>query len=299
MSTFCSRVEPPLLRPIRASVMSALLAACATVAMATEPSGDLTVVITPNCVACFRFEDLAINRGADLRPAQVGDLTKEITGSPSGTVSPRAIGQAAGNEQREAIPGAPGSFARYSLGDRLAGEDARYVAAEGASMASVSGENGVWIVQAKGLRAASGKRLVDAFVQRGYCDGPIVRVPTWQLHGADNRPVFLLSASRSFKPSDEAGLDVIRTALQALPEGSKAASICLGKLTPTLDLFDEAVRKKLDAALGRLEGAYSPDAIKPIVMSVLTQLLSSEEGRALLREALISVGSSLTEPSTR
>lgn len=300
MSFDFSSLQRSLVRSMLSTMVCGLLAAHAFDSLASELPVGPVVVITPNCVACLRFEDLAINRGSDLRPAQASDLTD----SPSSflqkgeAVKPRSIGRAYGNEVLAAHIGVPVAYKSLGLGEALTGADARYVAAEDAAWGAVVwGQPGQWVLEAKGLRATAGKRLADAFVQRGYCDGPIVRVPTWQLHGADNRPVFQPSSRWGYTPSEEAGMEVIRTALQALPAGSKEASICLGKLTPTLELFDEAVRKTLDTALGRLEGAYSPDAVKPIVKSVLTQLLSSEEGRALLREALISVGSIPSVPA--
>jgi hypothetical protein len=293
MSIYRKHLRSSCMRAIRSAVISAGLVACVASALANEPPGGPSVVITPNCVACLRFEDLAINRGIDLRPAMVSDLT-DSPGSifnVGRAVTSRSIGRAYGNEPREAVIGERVGYKSLGLGEGLTGADSRYVAAEDAAWgAIVWGNPGQWVLEAKGLRAAAGKRLADAFVQRGFCDGPIVRVPTWQLHGADNRSVFQPQTPWGYPSSDETGLDVIRTALQALPSGDKAASICLGKLTPTLDLFDEAVRKKLDAALGRLEGAYAPEAVKSIVTSVLTQLLSSEEGRTLLREALRAIG---------
>jgi hypothetical protein len=173
MSIYRKHLRSSCMRAIRSAVISAGLVACVASALANEPPGGPSVVITPNCVACLRFEDLAINRGIDLRPAMVSDLT-DSPGSifnVGRAVTSRSIGRAYGNEPREAVIGERVGYKSLGLGEGLTGADSRYVAAEDAAWgAIVWGNPGQWVLEAKGLRAAAGKRLADAFVQRGFCD---------------------------------------------------------------------------------------------------------------------------------
>jgi hypothetical protein len=246
------------------------------------------IVITPNCAACFGVAGLAIKTvGGGMRNIVPGDLAALIPSIP-GFKSTQEIGRVHAPTRVATV----GSIAKNQphLGEGPTGIDARFVQASDAEFLMTYYWVNQWAVDAKGLRARSGGLLKDAFVRHGFCEGDMVRVPTWQIHGADGRPLVTPQPGGVNTVTDtvETGAAEIRETLSLYPD-KHAVTICMARLTSPKDFYSRLVGDQLRGDLRKMENAYAPAFVQMNVQSALAEVLASNKGKLLIQEAVNSV----------